>query len=312
MDSSWLVILNDWLAASVRLAAPLVLVGVGGVFTERTGVFNIGMEGMMLAGAFFATAGTLLTGSVWIGTLVAMAVGGILAAVHAYLSVTRRANQIVSGAAINLLALGITNLLNPVLYKAYEYRPRVELFPILAPESLQKLPFVGPILLSQPVIVWAAFVLPFAAAWILYHTTWGLSIRAVGDHPHAVASAGISVFRLKYIGVILSGIFSGLGGSALVLTQLGLFAPNMTAGRGFIVLAALVLGKWNPILVAAACTLFGAADALQLRLQTFNTGIPYQIPVMLPYLLTVAALAGLVGRTVPPKTAGQPYDPESH
>jgi simple sugar transport system permease protein len=127
-----------------------------------------------------------------------------------------------------------------------------------------------------------------------------------------VATAGISVFRLKYIGVLLSGIFAGLGGAALVLTQLGLFAPNMTAGRGFIVLAALVLGKWNPIWVALACTLFGAADALQLRLQTFSTGIPYQIPVMLPYILTVAALAGLVGRTVPPKTAGQPYDPQSH
>jgi len=117
---------------------------------------------------------------------------------------------------------------------------------------------------------------------------------------------------LKYTGVLLSGIFAGMGGAALVLTQLGLFAPNMTAGRGFIVLAALVLGKWNPIWVALACTLFGAADALQLRLQTFSTAIPYQIPVMLPYILTVAALAGLVGRTVPPKTAGQPYDPASH
>jgi len=312
MDSNWLLVINDWLAASIRLGVPLILVGIGGVFTERTGVFNIGMEGMMLVGAFFATAGTLATGNVWLGTLAAMIAGGVLAAVHAYLTVTRRSNQIVSGAAINLFALGLTNLLNPVLYQAFEFRPRVEQYPILAPESLQKIPVIGPLLLAQPVIVWIALALPFVASWVIFKTSWGLNIRAVGDHPHAVASAGISVFKLKYIGVILSGIFAGMGGAALVLVQIGLFAPNMTAGRGFIVLAALVLGKWNPIWVSAACMMFGAADALQLRLQTFDTGIPYQIPVMLPYLLTIAALAGLVGRTVPPKTAGQPYDPESH
>jgi ABC-type uncharacterized transport system permease subunit len=306
MDANWILLLDDWLAASIRLGVPLILVGIGGVFTERTGVFNIGMEGMMLAGAFFATAGTLATGNVWLGTLTAMIAGGILAVVHAYLTVSRRSNQIVSGAAINLLALGLTNLLNPILYKAFEFRPRVVLFPSLAPESWYNIPIVGPL------ILWIALVLPFIAAWIIYKTSWGLNIRAVGDHPHAVASAGISVIRLKYIGVILSGIFSGLGGAALVLTTIGLFAPNMTAGRGFIVLAALVLGKWNPIYVGLAGLMFGAADALQLRLQTFDTGIPYQLPVMLPYILTILALAGVVGRTTAPKTAGLPYDPESH
>lgn len=312
MDGNWLLIINDWLAASIRLGAPLILVGIGGVFTERTGIFNIGMEGMMLAGAFFATAGTLATGNVWIGTLLAMIAGGLLAVVHAYLTVTRRSNQIVSGAAINLFALGFTNLLNPILYRAFEFRPRVELYPILSPESWQTIPIIGPLLLAQPVIVWIALVLPFIAAWVVYKTSWGLNIRAVGDHPHAVASAGISVFKLKYVGVILSGIFAGMGGAALVLIQIGLFAPNMTAGRGFIVLAALVLGKWNPILVGLAGLMFGAADALQLRLQTFDTGIPYQIVVMLPYILTILALAGLVGRTTAPKTAGLAYDPESH
>ncbi len=312
MESNWLLIINDWLAASIRLGAPLILVGIGGVFTERTGIFNIGMEGTMLAGAFFATAGTLMTGNVWLGTLLAMVMGGLIAMIHAYLTINRRSNQIVTGAAINLFALGLTNLLNPMLYKAFEFRPRVELFPILSPESWQKIPIIGPLLLSQPVIVWIALVLPFVAAWIIYKTSWGLNIRAVGDHPHAVASAGISVYLLKYIGVLLSGIFAGLGGASLVLIQIGLFAPNMTAGRGFIVLAALVLGKWNPIYVGLAGLMFGAADALQLRLQTFDTGIPYQLPVMLPYVLTILALAGLVGRTTAPKTAGLPYDPDSH
>jgi general nucleoside transport system permease protein len=312
MEINWLLFVDDWLAASLRLAAPLILVGIGGVFTERTGIFNIGMEGMMLTGTFFAIAGTLATGNVWMGTLWAIVAGGIMGLIHAFLTVTRRANQIVSGAAINLFALGFTNLLNPLLYQAFEYRPRVPLFPSISPDFLKNLPFIGNVFFSQPIIVWIALVLPFLAAWILNHTSWGLSIRAVGDHPHAVATAGISVIKLKYIGVLLSGFFSGLGGAALVLSQIGLFAPNITGGRGFIVLAALVVGKWNPILVAAACLLFGAADAFQFRLQTFDTGIPYQLPIMIPYILTVAALAGLVGRTVPPKTAGQPYDPESH
>jgi len=303
--------LNEWLAAAIRMSAPLMLVGVGGVFTERTGVFNIGMEGTMLIGCMAAVYFSLVTGNIWIATLAAMVVGGMVGLVHAFLTITRRADQIVSGAAINLFALGITNLLNGPLYAGFEYRPRVTMYPVVAPEVLQKLPILGPILFAQPVIVYFAFLLPLVAAWILYRTTWGLNIRAVGDHPHAVATAGLSVNGLKYIGVILSGVGAGLGGSALALADLGLFAPGMTAGRGFAVLAALVVGKWNPILVAAACILFGAADALQLRAQAVQLAIPYQYFVMLPYLLTIAALAGLVGRTVGPKTVGKPYDPES-
>jgi simple sugar transport system permease protein len=306
-----LTVLNDWLAATVRLAAPLMIVGAGGVFTERTGVFNIGMEGMMLTGAMAAIWASLATGNLLVATLLAMLAGGLLALVHAYLTVTRRADQIVSGAAINLFALGITNLFNSSLYEGFEYRPRVELYPVIAPESIQHIPVIGPIILSQPVIVWVAFILPFLGAWLLYRTSWGLNIRAVGDHPHAVATAGLNVLRLKYAGVLISGVFAGLGGAALALADLGLFAPNMTAGRGFAVLAALVVGKWNPIYVAAACLLFGAADAFQLRAQTLGLAIPYQVFVMLPYLLTIAALAGFVGRTVGPKTVGKAYDPET-
>lgn len=303
--------IDDWLAASIRLAAPLMLASAGGLFTERVGIFNIGIEGMMLVGAMAAIWGSLITGNVFLATLLAMLVSGLLSGVHAFLTITRRADQIVSGAAINLFALGATNLLNTPLYAGYDYRPRVELFPILAPESLQQIPVIGPIILAQPVIVWVAFILPFILAWVLYRTTWGLNVRAVGDHPHAVATAGISVLRLKYSGVIISGLAAGLGGAALALADLGLFAPNMTAGRGFVVLAAFVVGKWNPIYVAAACIMFGAADAFQLRAQTIGVAIPYQVFVMLPYLLTIAALAGLVGRTVAPKTVGKLYDPET-
>jgi len=308
-------IFNDWLLASVRMATPIMLVGIGGVFTERTGIFNIGIEGMMLAGAMAAVAGDLVAGSVWVGTLCAMVVGGLFGVVHAYLTVTRRANQIVSGAAINLFALGLTNLLYGPLYEGFKYRPRVPLYPKLAPPALQELPILGPVFFDQPVIVWIALVLALIATWVLYRTSWGLNIRAVGDHPHAVATAGVSVIRLKYVGVILSGVFAGLGGSALVLAELGMFGPNLTAGRGFIALATLAVGNWNPTRVAAASLFFGAADALQLRAQTwsqtYGVNIPYQFLVMAPYLLTIVALAGLVGRTNAPKTVGKPYDPET-
>jgi ABC-type uncharacterized transport system permease subunit len=302
--------LNDLLQATIRLAAPLMLVGVGGVFTERTGIFNIGMEGMMLAGALVAAIGADFTGSVWIGLLLSMVTGGLLAAIHAYLTISRRADQIVCGAAMNLLALGGTNLLFAALFTGE--RTRVPLFPDVAPEGLHNLPIIGPILFSQPVIVWFAFALPLIATWILYRTSWGLNIRAVGEHPLAVATAGISVYALKYVGVILSGVFAGMGGCALALADLGYFAPGMTNGRGFMVLAALVVGKWNPIWVAAACLIFGGANALQLRIQTLTPAIPYQFLVMAPYVLTILALIGFVGRTVPPKTVGKPYDPANY
>jgi simple sugar transport system permease protein len=288
-----------------------MIAGAGGLFTERVGIFNIGIEGAMLISAMAAIWGSLITENIILATLIAILAGGLVSLLHAFLTITRRADQIVTGAAINLFALGLTNLLNTPLYAGYEYRPRVELFPILAPEALQEIPFIGPIFFAQPVIVWIAFIIPLILAWVLYRTSWGLNIRAVGDHPHAVATAGISVIRLKYAGVLMSGLFAGFGGAALALADIGLFAPNMTAGRGFAVLAAFVVGRWNPILVAAACIMFGGAQAFQLRAQTLDLAVPYQIFVMAPYLLTIAALAGLVGRTVAPKTVGKTYDPET-
>jgi len=302
--------ISSWLQASVRLAASLMLTSVGAVYTERVGVVNIGMEGMMLAGALASVAASFFTGNVVIAAICAMTAGGLLAVVHAYLTVSRRASQLVVGAAINFFALGATNFGYARLFPTE--RARVAMFPVLSPPEWHGVPFFGPVIFAQPVIVWIALILPLVSAWVLYRTSWGLNIRAVGEHPHAVASAGLSVFRLKYVGVILSGIFSGLGGCALTLAELGYFAPNMTGGRAFVVLAANIVGKWNPIVVAAVCMLFGAADALQLRFQTFGAVIPYQFPVMVPYLLTIAALAGFVGRTVAPKTLGVPYDPESY
>lgn len=297
-----------WLESAIRLATPLIIAAIGGLFVERSGVLNIGIEGMMLFGAFAAIAGSFLTGSVLVGAIMAMIVGGLLALLHAYLTVTRRADQIVSGAAINLLALGATDLLNRRLF--LEDRPRVALFPVISPESWWDIPIAGPLFFDQPVIVWIAPLLAILLSVLLYRTTWGLNLRAAGEHSKAMCSAGHSVVRLRYAGVLMSGLFAGLGGAALSLGAVGIFIPNMTNGRGFVVLAAFVAGKWNPIPVAIACLVFGMADALQLQAQAVGMGIPYQFLIMLPYLLTVAALAGLVGRTTTPKELGKAYDPQ--
>lgn len=300
--------LINLLQAGIRLGAPLLLVSVGEIYSERTGVINIGIEGTMLVGALTAVAVSFFTGNVYLAALIAMIFGAIFALGHAYLTVTRRANQIVSGFMINLLTFGATNVMFARLFSTE--RERVAVFPVLAPQFLQDIPVLGPVLFSQPVIVWVALILPFIFGWILYHTTWGLNIRSTGEHPQAVATAGLSVIKWKYIGVLMSGVFAGLGGCALTLSELGFFAPGgMTGGRGFIVLAAVIVGKWDPIRTALACLLFSSAEALQLRAQALGGLIPYQFLAMIPYVLTVAALAGLVGRNPPPKTWGAAYDP---
>ncbi len=304
-------IILDWLQASLRWGAPLIIVSIGEVFSERTGILNLGIEGTMLTGALVAVAVSFFTGDIVLAAIAAMLAGALLSLVHAYLTVTRRANHVVAGVMMNFLALGATNVLFARLFQTE--RERVAVFPVLSSQAMKEIPFLGPVLFEQPVIVWIAFVLPFLAAWVLYRTSWGLNIRATGEHPQAVATAGLSVVGLKYSGVLMSGVFAGLGGAALTLSELGFFSSGgMTAGRGFIVLAAVIVGRWNPILVALACLTFGAADAAQLRAQALGGGIPYQFLAMLPYIITILAMAGLVGRAAPPKTWGESYNPKEY
>jgi general nucleoside transport system permease protein len=304
--------LTDWGSAAIRLATPLGLAVVGGVYAERSGVFNIGIEGMMLSGAFVSVAVSFFLGSAdpavasLMAAIAAMIAGGGMAFIHAYLSITRRADQIISGAAINILALGLTNTLYRAVWGT-EGRERVAGFPTVRVPVLADIPMIGPILFDHSVIVYVGYVLPFIAAFVLYRTSWGLNIRAAGDVPLAVDTAGLSVTRTRYAAVIFSGAMAGLGGAALALGAVRYFTPGMTAGRGFIVLGAIVFGRWNPILASLACLLFGAADAFQLRAQALELGIPYQFFVMLPYILAVLAIAGAIGRTTPPLTLGRPY-----
>lgn len=303
------VFLIGWLAASIRLATPLVLTAMGGVYSERSGVFNIGMEGMMLVGAFTAVVVSYYTESWLLAAVGAMAGGALISLVHAYLTINRLADQIISGAAINVLALGVTNTLYRTAFSDIS-RVRVVGFPQIDIPLLSQIPFFGEILFEQSVIIYAAYLIPLVAAWVLFRTTWGLNVRATGEYPEAVETAGISVRRVRYLTVMLSGAMAGLGGAALSLGAIRYFTPGMTAGRGFIVLGAIVFGRWSPVLVALACLFFGAADALQLRAQTFGFGIPHQFFLMLPYLLTIAALVGFVGRTRAPQSLGINYKPE--
>ncbi len=298
----------SWLQATLRWGGPLILVSIGEVYSERSGVINVGIEGIMLFGALAGVAISFFTGSVLVAVVGTILLGALFGLALAYLTVHRRTNQVVTGLMFNLAALGGTNLLFAMLSETRS--TRVATFPVLFPESFFDIPILGPVLFRQPVIIWIALVLPFLAGWVLYRTDWGLNIRAVGDNPQAGATAGLRVTRYKYQGVILSGIFASLGGCALTLGEVGYFASGgMTAGRGFVVLAAVVVGGWDPLKTALACLAFGAADAAQLRMQTIGSVIPYQFLQMLPYLITLAALAGLVGRNRSPKTWGQPYDP---
>jgi len=239
-----------------------------------------------------------------------MLAGGATALVHAYLSITRGVDQIISGAAINILALGLTNTLYRAVWGEVG-RERVAGFPEVRIPVLADIPIVGPILFDQSVVVFAAFVLPIVAAFVLFRTTWGLNIRAAGDFPAAVDTAGLSVEKTRYAAVLFSGLMAGLAGAALALGAVRYFTPGMTAGRGFIVLGAIVFGRWNPMLAAVACLLFGAADAFQLRAQALDLGLPYQFFVMLPYLLAVLAIAGAIGRTRAPQQLGIPYRREA-
>ncbi|MCB9420010.1 MAG: ABC transporter permease [Ardenticatenaceae bacterium] len=298
--------IEPFLQATIRMAVPLILTGIGILYTERCGILNIGVEGSMLVGTFAAVAGSMATGNIYIAVLCAMLAGGILSLAFAYLTINRRADQLVAGFGINLFAGGLTLTLMPYLNAN---RTRAVLFPVIDTGFLKNIPLLGSILFDQSIAVWLAIILTPISAWVLYKTTWGLNLRAVGENSKAVATAGLSVIRLRYTGVLVGGLFAGLGGAALALNDLGFFVPNMTQSRGFIVLAALVVGRWNPYYFALVCLLFGAADALQLRAQSFGSVLPYQFYLMLPYLLTIAALAGLVGKTKAPKEYSKPYDP---
>ncbi len=301
------VILIDWLEAILRWSAPLIICSVGEVYSERSGVINMGIEGIMLCGALCGVAVCYYAQSQAIALLACLVLGAVLGLAVAFLTVSRRTNQVVTGLMVNMLATGGTEIVFALM--AETRHNRATTFAPLFPEAMQNIPVLGKVLFAQPWSTWVAFVLPFIAGFIMYRTRWGLNVRAVGDNPQAAETAGLSVIRIKYQTVILSGIFSCLAGGVLTLASSGYFAAGgMVNGRGFIVMAAVVVGGWDPVRTMLVCILFGAADAAQLRLQTIGSAIPNQFLQMLPYVITIVALTIMVKRSRVPKTWGAAYD----
>jgi general nucleoside transport system permease protein len=289
----------------------LLLPALGGVISERSGVVNIAMEGMMLIGAFAAIVGINAFGNPWIATLVAMLAGGLLALVHAVVAIYFRANQIISGVAINIFALGITAFLDSKLTNFQGFTPikGAKLLPYLQIPLLYKIPFIGPIFFEQNVIVYIGLALLVAINFMLFRTRLGLRIRSVGEHPQAADTAGINVYAIRYGCVLASGLLSGLAGAFLAIGIVNVFNPGMTAGRGYIALAAMIFGKWTPYGAFAACLIFGLGSAVVADNSSLH--ISRDLLGMLPYILTLLVLAGLVGRSTPPAADGQPYVPGS-
>lgn len=296
------------LSASIRLSVPILFAALGGMYSERSGVVNIGLEGIMLVGAFAGVVGSYFTGSYWMGALVAVLSGVMIAALFALITVKIKINQIVGGVAINLLAIGLTSFFYRALFGITTVPITVNAFKPYSIPMLSNIPIIGEIFFRQTVLVYIAFLLVPISSFIFYKTSMGLSIRTVGEHPMAADTVGIPVHKVRIICVLISGALAGLGGCFLSLGQFNMFVDNMVSGRGFIAVAAVIFGKWSPKGVLMASLIFGVADALQIRMQMSGLGIPYQFLLMLPYLLTVVAVTGIVGRTTSPKALGKPYE----
>jgi simple sugar transport system permease protein len=302
-------ILNYTLIAStIRLSTPLILAALGGLYSERSGVINIALEGLMLAGAFTAATVAEFSHSAWIGVAAAVAAGVAVAALHALATITFRADQVVSGTAINMLFLGVPALLSGAFFDstgATPQLPREEVLPDVPFFDPARFPALASIF-NQKALVYFTFLLVGVTAYVIYRTRFGLRLRAVGENPEAADTAGVSVGRMRYAGVLISGALAGLGGAYLSIGQNSLFTRNMTAGRGFIALAALIFGKWDPLGACLACLLFGVAEAIAIRMQG-TVNIPNQFIQLIPYVLTIVVLAGFIRRAIPPRAIGVPY-----
>ena len=295
-------------AAAIRLATPIIYAGLGGMFSERVGIVNIGLEGTMLTSAFAGVVASHYTGNPWIGVLISVITGALVSLILAVLTIRYAGDQIVSGTGINILALGFTSYMTQIIWGNRGASDGVQGISDIAIPIVKDIPVIGPIIGTHSPLVYLMPLVVYASYYVLFKTPFGLRIRAVGEHPVAAETAGVDVIRIKYTGVIISGMLAGLGGAFLSLSHLNLFTRGMTGGRGFIAMAAMIFGKWMPYGILASGLLFGFADALQIRLQSLGI-LPPQIILMIPYLLTIAILAGVVGKAVAPSDY-KPYKKE--
>jgi ABC-type uncharacterized transport system permease subunit len=307
--------------SSLRLATPLLLACLAGLYSERAGIFDIGLEGKMLAAAFAAAAFAAVSGSAWVGLLAGVLASCLLAALHGLASITLKGNQLISGVAINFLASGLTALIGQNWFGLGGQTPQLQgrqrflglEWPFA--EAIGGVPLIGPIyrnlISGHNVLVYLALLAVPATWWVLFRTRFGLRLRAVGENPGAVDTAGVSVVRLRYAAVMIAGLLCGVAGAYLSTGMAAGFNPDMTAGKGFIALAALIFAKWRPWPALGACLLFGALEAIGIRYQAITVPgvgvVPVQFMQALPYILTVVILAGFVGKAIPPKAGGRPY-----
>ncbi len=309
--------------ATVRVSTPLILAALAGMFSERSGVVNIALEGKLLASAFAGAATASVTGSAWLGLLAGVSVSILLALLHGFASITHRGEQVVSGMAINILATGLTITLGRYWFGQGGQTPTLSgdarFAPLTLPsaDAVQDTPVIGllysELISGHSIIEYIAFLAVPTAWYVLFKTRFGLRLRAVGESPAAVDTAGISVVGMRYSAMVICGLLVGLGGVYLSVGQTAQFIPNMSAGKGYMALAALIFGKWRPVTAMAACLLFGFLDALAIRLQGVSIGdfpIPVQAIEASPYILTVFLLAGFIGKAVAPKAIGVPYTKE--
>ncbi len=307
-----IVILIAIIASALRLATPLIFASLGGVFSERSGVVNIALEGIMIMGAFFAILAMEFVSSPWIAVIAAMVVGVLTSLLLGVLAINFKANQVVAGVAINLLAGSLTAfLLEMVWHRSGQTDPVANAL-TRNPDYLkflEDIPVLGDLFSGLTPFVYLAIILTFVSYYVLFKSPFGLRIRAVGEHPKAADTVGINVYKVRYICVMISGALAGLAGASLSLGTVNMFREGMTSGKGFIALAAMIFGKWHPIGAFFACLFFGFAEAIQIQAASLGLGwIPSEFLQMLPYLATVLALAGVVGKAVAPAESGEPYE----
>jgi len=306
--------LPGMLSATLMAATPLTLGAMAGIFCERSGIINIAIEGMMLSGAFAAVAFASIFDSLWLGLLAGSLTGGLMALLHAVLSIRFKVDQIISGTVINILAAGSTRFLNiRILEPAGLSNPGS--FSNIAIPVLSEIPIIGPLLFINQPTVYIMLILLVAVNYLIFFTPWGLRMRACGEHPSSADTVGVHVNRTRYISVIIGGLIAGIGGAYFSLGVVGTFEDGMTRGQGFVALAAMIFGNWNPFGAFMAALLFGFANAMQVKMQIIkpllpfiNESIPPEFLQMAPYLLTIIVVAGVVGRSRPPAAEGKPYE----
>jgi simple sugar transport system permease protein len=301
------------LAGMVRIASPIIFAAMGELVTERSGVLNLGVEGMMLMGALVGFLVTFGTGSLWLGTLMAILAGGMLGLLMAFMSSTLKVDQILTGLAINLLVIGITTYGYRLTFTdvGTENPATIATYQTIQIPGLSEIPLLGPVLFSQPLLTYIALLLVPAISIFLYRTKYGLELRGLGDNPRAVDMKGVNITVRQYLAVMFGGMMAGLGGAFLTQVAAGIFVPQISAGRGWIALAIVIFGNWRPLWILLGALFFGFIDSFQLSLQAVGVDLPYQLLLALPYLLTILALVINRSRSQAPLSLGIPYHRES-